>query len=104
MRDSVLRLAEEIENMIEAELPIKEDAYVVYNLDRNDFFVSTTDDERYNGRIRFDDVIQEFIDSHVRGFDGTIENSIGETFARRLEDAAKRIRAETEDDKSQDGV
>lgn len=97
MRDSVQNLAEQIEDILASELPLKKDAYVAYNVEGNHFYVSTTDEDEYDGRISFDAVIQDFIDSYVKGSSGIIGHYDGESFARRLDHAASKIRALTED-------
>ena len=87
-----------IKDCILSYIPEKTEPYASYSLDKDAFYISTTDDDEYWGYVSFDSVISIFIEDNTRGPgpEDTISKEDGEKFAKKLTDAAKRILAVTE--------
>jgi len=87
------RVTEFINDEINALLPIKTDAYVAWNDKSKDFYVSTTEEEEFNGRISMKEIISIFIENYEQGKDGIIDNQIGMDFILELELSIQTIKA-----------
>lgn len=92
----IKQISANIESLIEESMPEKCDTYVSYDLEADDFYVSTTDDDSYDGRISLDAIIDNFIEGYIRGPNGTIEACHGQLFASRFRAAADRVLAVTD--------
>ena len=74
-------------------LPEKEDAYVSYNGNKRDFYVSTVDDDKYSGRITMDAIVDDFIECNEIGRGGNISNEDAAPFLEDLEKAIAKVKA-----------
>ena len=82
-----------VKDALEEVRPIKEDAYCSYSVDKESFYISTTDDERYNGYISFDEVIRLFVEDHEYGDTKLIQPAWAKPFIDKLRAAADLIEA-----------
>ena len=89
LKDSI---AELIEDHVASIVPTPEAAYVSWSSSKNDFYVSTTDDDRFNGRISMEEIVNIFISDHECGDGGSISNKDSAQFIVELELAIKRIK------------
>ena len=89
-------LKESIAALIEAHVacmvPNPEAAYVSWSSSRNDFYVSTTYEDRFDGRISMEEIVNIFIGAHERGRSGAISKKDSKQFIAELELAIKRIK------------
>jgi tetrahydromethanopterin S-methyltransferase subunit A len=74
-------------------LPEKEDAYVSYNSDSRDFYVSTVDDDQYAGRITMEAIVDLYIEGYEMGEGGNISSEDAAPFIEDLEKAIARVKA-----------
>lgn len=97
---NLLELSNEIAQMIESEVkertPEKITPYVSWSIDKRSFYVSTTDDDLYDGEITVSEIADDFIDCYVRGTGGTIEKNVSDLFISELHTAIDKIKAATE--------
>ncbi len=89
-----------VKEALEEVTPIKEDAYCSYSLDKESFYISTTDDEAFNGYVTFDDVIKLFIEDHQYCDTSLIQPGYAKPFIDKLRAAADLI--ESKLDKTND--
>ncbi len=77
----------------------KGEPYCGYDGDKNAFYVSTTNDEEYDGYVSFDSVIEMFISDRIAGNDKYIHKNQckeAELFIKRLREAADLIQSKLE--------
>lgn len=70
---------------------VKAEPYCCYNVDKESFYLSTTEDDSFDDYIKFDDVIDLFIDSY--GGVGNLSNEYADKFIAKLSGAIEKITA-----------
>lgn len=68
---------------------VKADPYCLYNVEKDSFYLSTTEDDSFDDYIKFDDVIDLFIESY--GGVGNLSNEAADKFVARLSGAIEKI-------------
>lgn len=99
MSELIDSIAALIEDHTSSLVPTAEAAYVSWSSSKNDFYVSTTDDDRFNGRISMEEIVNIFIDDHERGRGGAISKKDSQQLIIELELAVKRIKDRVKLDK-----
>lgn len=74
-------------------IPSKSDAYVSYNPKGKRFYVSTTDEDEYDGYTTMDAIVDLFIEGYEHIDGGRIDNEDAAPFIEDLENAIKKIKA-----------
>ena len=97
LKESIAAL---IEEHVACMVPTPEDAYVSWSSSKNDFYVSTTDDDIFDSRISMEEIVNIFIGDHERGRrGGAISKKDSKQFIAELELAIKRIKDRVKLDK-----
>jgi len=96
LKESIAAL---IEEHVDCMVPTPEDAHVSWSSSKNDFYVSTTDDDIFDSRISMEEIVNIFIGNHERGRGGAISKKDSKQFIAELELAIKRIKDRVKLDK-----
>lgn len=74
-------------------VPKKTDPYVSYEPWRRSFYVSTTEEDYYDGHTKMKDIVDRFIDDHRCGDEDLVESRYAQPFIDDLQKAIDRIKA-----------
>ena len=96
LKESIAAL---IEGHVACMAPSPKIAYVSWSSSRNDFYVSTTDEDRFDSCISMEEIVNIFIGNHERGRGGAISKKDSKQFIAELELAIKRIKDRVKLDK-----
>lgn len=86
------KIADAVSDMINDAMPVKEDPYVAWSSSSNAFYVSTTDDAKYDGYITISEIVDGFIEWHEHGDGGYIDERDAEQLVIELEKAVNKIK------------